>query len=254
MNRKWIFLFPAFLISNLSYAYSNIDVFISGGGGIAAQLHNKTSVIINDFVINNYVKDTNTVGPLAGLGIEYTFNNICINPLDQPLSIALGLATYYVNFGKVQGTEFPFVNGGNFFDTLDYQFDARSYALLLESRIFYNVNDYQPYLLGGIGTAWNTLHNYSETPTDPSSSAAPIPIVFGDNTQKSFAYEAGIGVQRQIYQDCEYQIRYFASVDYRYINFGNAQLGSFPAQTSNERLEISNLSTHDIVISLKASI
>ena len=98
------------------------------------------------------------------------------------------------------------------------------------------------------------MYGYSETPTDPASSAAPVPQGFSDNTSTSFAYEVGIGLQRQFFNSNRYNIKYLASLDYRYMNFGTGQLGSFPSQTSGERLQISPLELQAVVFTLKASI
>ena len=230
-------------------ASSKVDVFLSVGAAFS-NLSNDPSVQINNVVTNTYDTNTSTTTkPLYGVGVSHTFDEV----FNRPVNFALGLAGYYTGFNKIGGIEHPFSNVGSF-DTLNYQFKADTYSLMVEPRLIYSKYRWQPFVLGGIGGAWNRLYGYSETPTDPASSAAPVPQGFSDNTSTSFAYEVGIGLQRQFFNSNRYNIKYLASLDYRYMNFGTGQLGSFPSQTSGERLQISPLELQAVVFTLKASI
>ena len=244
--KKTIFFTVLFLLSSFCYA-DKINVSISGGPTFS-QLSNGTQVALNDSVVNNYnTNKQNHWNSLWGIVISHSFENI----FNKHINISLGLAGYSINFRNVNGTEYPFANAG-VFDTLNYQFKAQSNALMLESRLFYTCYDWQPFVLIGIGSAWNRLSNYSEVPTDPSGSAVPLPS-FSNHTNMAFSNELGIGVQRQFFQDVAHKIRYAASLDYRYLGFGKGQLGSSSVQTTQERLHISNLYTQGFMLSLNAS-
>lgn len=227
---------------------NKLEIYGSGGPAFS-KLGNDKSVAINSFVVNNYNtnEQTNWQG-LWGVGLGHSFGNI----FNAPLNFSLGVAGYMINLGNVRGTEYPFVND-DVYDTLNYQFTAKSSAVLAEARVFYTSYFWQPFALVGIGGSWNRLSNYSEAPTDPSLSAAPVTTEFGNHTNNEFAYELGVGIQRQIHEDLAHKIRYVGSLDYRYVNFGKGQLASFPAQTTGDTLQIGSISTQGIMFSLKIS-
>jgi opacity protein-like surface antigen len=245
--KKVIFFTVLFSLSSFCYA-EKVNVYISGGPTFS-QLGNGTSVALNDFVTNNYITNKEAHwSPLWGIGIGHSFENI----FSKPYTLSLGLTGYSINFGNVKGTEYPFANAGAF-DTLNYKFKAQSNALLLESRLFYTGYSWQPFALVGIGSAWNRLSNYSEIPTDSSGSAVPLPP-FSSHTENAVAYELGIGVQRQFFEDVVNKVRYAVSLDYRYLNFGKGQLGSSSVQTTGDHLHIDNLYTQGVMLSLNASL
>ena len=226
----------------------NLDVFLSGGA-VVTRATNQESVQINNTVINNYqAQAARQVSPMLGLGVSNMFRNLG----DQPIDLSAGLTLYYAHLGNVKGTEFPFANDGSF-DTLNYQFNIKTTTLLAESRLYSTYFDWQPYALVGLGAAWNEASNYSEVPSNPALGGAPAPQVFSNHTTANFAYEFGVGVQHQVAQDCVNHIRYFAALDYRYLNLGKAQLGSFPAQSVGSGLTVDNLYTQGIIFTVRAA-
>ena len=247
----------AFLGMNLSFAGSmgenntspnKLEIYVSGGPTFS-KLQNDTSVAINSYVINTY--NTNEQAnwqSLWGIGFGRSLDYM----MNTPFRISLALAAYKTHLGKVQGTEYPFINDDSY-DYLNYQFTAKSTAALAEARLFYKNYNWQPFVLFGIGCSWNRLKNYSETPVDPSLSAAPVTTQFGNHTNSDFAYELGAGVQHQLYEDMVHKTQYFGAVDYRYIYLGNGQLASIPTQIAGEALQIAHMNTQGIMFSLKIS-
>lgn len=224
------------------------SLFIVGGPTFSG-LNNEKSVALNTSLTNHYVtsKKTHWDG-LWGAGA-----GVLLNVERQPLVVWLGIAGYAIQFGTIKGLEYPFANDG-VFDSLNYRFNARSSALLAESRWFYTTyKDWQPFALLGIGGAWNKLNRYGEVPTNPALSAAPIPRQFGPDTTTSFAYELGLGLQRLLYEDKGRHLNYRGSIDYRYISFGEGNLGRISTQTTNQRLRINHLYTQGILFSLYVS-
>ncbi len=245
--KKWMFCIAAiFMISPLCYA-DTVNFFVSAGSTFS-RLSNRTDVVINNFVLNRYQAHKSTGWQAYwGLGVGHDFDNIW----DTPSTVSLALAGYQLNLGSVKGTEFPLINDG-LFDTLNYKFHIDSLALMVESRWLFTCNGWQPFALIGIGAAWNHFGNYSEVPTNQALSAAPVPQEFSSDTRSDFAYEFGVGVQRVLYKSNN--LRYAAALDYRYINVGKGQLGSFPAQTASDRIHINNLDTQAITLSLNVSV
>lgn len=247
MQKKWIL--ASLLCVSLTCQADPIDVYLSVGPAFS-DLTNNSTVRINQFVVNDYDSDDETeVGPLTSLGLGYTFNNV----MNKPLSIALALMGYFIDYDDVEGTESPFVNVGQF-DTLDYRFRAESYAAMVESRFIYTQMAWQPFALLGIGASWNRLFDYDEWPSNSSSSAAPVPSGFDANTETSFAYEAGVGVRHQLFYDPRNKIQWQILFDYRYMNLGEAELDEFPAQTVDDTLEVENLHTQALVFTIQASV
>ena len=68
-----------------------------------------------------------------------------------------------------------------------------------------------------------------------------------------FAYELGVGIVHELYEDTVHSIRYTASLDYRYFKLGRGQLARMPLQTSNDRLQSTNLYSQAALVSYKAS-
>jgi hypothetical protein len=244
--KRILLLFILSLTTSSCYA-SNIDIFLMGGTAVSKTANNNY-VGINPYVVNSYQTNTRTlIQPLLGVGIAHTFINFI-----RPINISVGLSGYYADLGKIQGTEYPFINDG-IFDSLDYKFRAQSWSVLAESRLAYTQYDWQPYALAGVGAAWNHLYSYDETPTIPSESAQASPYPFANHTSAAFAYEFGVGIQKQLYSDLTQHIQCFLALDYRYMNSGQGNLGSSTAQTTHDRIHVSNLQMQALLLSLKIS-
>jgi hypothetical protein len=244
--KRILLLFFLFFTTSSCYA-SNIDVFLMGGTAVS-KTSNNNYVGINQDVVNSYQTNERTlIQPLLGVGIAHTFINFI-----RPVNISVGLSGYYADLGKIQGTEYPFINDG-IFDTLDYKFQAKSRSVLAESRVAYTQYNWQPYALAGVGVAWNHLYNYNETPTIPSKSAQASPYPFANHTSSDFAYEFGVGIQKQLYSDLSRHLQCFLALDYRYMNNGLGNLGSSSAQTTRDRIHITNLQMQALLLSLKIS-
>jgi opacity protein-like surface antigen len=238
--------FCFFLIPSALYA-DNISLFFTGGPN-SAKLSNKPFVAINDFVTNSYQStNKNHWGGFWGGGIAHSFEQIV------PSShISFGFAGYSTQLGHVRGKEYPFINDG-IYDALDYSFRVESSQFMFESRFSYVLYNWQPFVLAGIGEAWNRLKNYNEVAADPSSSAVAMNPGFSSNTHHNFAYELGVGIQHSLFEDQKRRIHYMASVGYRYFNLGKGNLGALPEQTTIDRLQIKNIYTQGIAFSIEAS-
>jgi opacity protein-like surface antigen len=231
-------------LSSPSFA-NGIDLFLAGGGTYSSLTNGDTDVVFNDNVTSQFQTDeANVWNVLGGLGVGYTI------PFKQYFSTSFYLSGYVVGLGDVEGIEHPFINAGDDFDTLNYQFKVNSYTVMLESRLAITRYPLQPYILAGIGVAWNKLFDFEEEPTNPNGSAAPLPEGFADHTQTSFAYQFGVGLQYNFLQGDAGQCTWQISLDYRYMNMGEGSLGTVPGQTTNETLKVSNIDTQALVLTL----
>jgi opacity protein-like surface antigen len=245
---KRIFLgFTLALIALSSYA-SNVDFYLMGGPAFT-RMEANNSISLNGLVTNDYNNDSKWyLEPLLGIGIGHTFT-----AEEQPFNLSLALSEYFTNYDDVTGTEYPFSNVGSF-DTLNYRYHSQTYATLFETRISYTDMILQPYILGGIGGAFNRLNGYTEFPANASLSAAAAKHTFDGHTDFSFSYELGVGLQKNIYYDRTLNIQYLLSLDYRYLAFGAGEFGPASTQTTNQRMGIDNLSTQAVILSLKLSV
>ncbi|KTC92227.1 hypothetical protein [Legionella cincinnatiensis] len=236
-----VFIFPS-----LGYA-NQISFFVSGGPNFSI-LKNKSRVEINEVITNAYQTNTKTNWQgFWAVGANHTFEKSWFSFYQ----LSLGIAGYFFELGQVKGTEFPFINEG-FFDTLNYNFHAKSSSLMVEGKAIYSKYVLKPYVLVGIGPSWNRFYTYHEKPTEPSLSAAPA-VHFNNHTKETFSYELGAGLDYLLWNDTQHQLQYHASVGYQYFNLDKGALGYSLVQTSKDRLTVKNLYTQGIVFTLAVS-
>jgi len=222
-----------------------VGAYLSTGPGFS-RLNNYYQVNQGSDIINGYSTSKRTRTMLvSGIGVDHTFEQV----FNVPFNISLGLAGYYRNFGKISGVESQYVNAGNF-ATLNYHFNANSTALLVESRFLYTHYAWQPYLLLGLGASWNQLHSYNEVPSPGTERASEL---YGAKTMAAFAYEAGVGVQRHLFDNQKNTAHFYASLDYRFTSFGKGELAKTSLMTTNDHLGIAHLDTQALMLSLKVS-
>jgi len=249
MQRKKICLATLFVFITSLCQAGKVDLSLTGGAAFSRPSNN-TTLQLNQFVTSLYVNDEkNQAGFFAGIGIGHTFEQI----YHKPLNLSLNLMLYDVSFGHVTGTEQPFVSGGDF-DTLEYKFRVRSYPLMIMPRLIFTSFSWQPFIFGGLGVSWNRAYDYQEKPTDSSLGAAPATVPFNDKTIAAFAYQVGLGIQHQIYQNIKQHITLDVAMDYHYMNLGTGQLGTIPAETTDDHLKVPRLSAQALAISLNASL
>ncbi len=210
-------------------------------GAAFSQLSNKRYVSPVTGLINSYAADESVkTRTFYGLGAEYDFDHLSA----QPITFGLGLSLYYMNPRNINGIETP---GVNILlppqDTLSYKIQTKNITVLLEPKLVYTAFDVQPYVLGGLGYAWNTLTNFSEGRV-PGSLAAPSTSPYSNHTQTKFAYEAGLGLQYAL-KEYKNNQAILLHLEYRYLNLGQSRLGSAFAQTTNQHITMNN--TNNIV-------
>ncbi|HHF7374185.1 outer membrane beta-barrel protein [Legionella bozemanae] len=238
-----------FFMFSCSGNANQISFFVSGGPNFST-LKNERLVDINESITNAYQTNTKTNWQgFWGIGANHTFEK----PWFSFYQLSLGVSGYFFELGQVKGTEFPFINEG-LFDTLNYNFHAKSASLMVESKVIYSKYALKPYALVGIGPGWNRFYAYHEEPTDPLLSAAPAVARFNNHTQQTFSYELGTGLEYLLWDDKQHHVQYHASVGYQYFNLDKGTLGNLPAQTSKDRLNIKNLYTQGILFTLAISI
>ena len=101
---------------------------------------------------------------------------------------------------------------------------------MVEPKLISTTYAWQPFVVGGLGVSSNRMSAYSETPSNPNSSAVAS-NAFANKTTTNLAWEVGVGVQRRIYTTLSGRT-VLLSGEYRYMDWGPMRLGTTAAQTT----------------------
>lgn len=195
----------------------------SFGGGVAISSNigkSQTFPIVNPITDEFYVytasHPTQTVGAFDGfLGAEWTFHP------DWALQMGLGYNqawNFHAEGSLLQGADTQSA------DQYSYHYDILTRQLLAEGKLLYQFKEiYHPYVLLGLGAAFNKASGYS-TNVPPFLT---FTRQYQNNTQTSFAYNVGMGV------DVDIQEHLRLGVGYRFADFGQAKLGQGIIDTTN---------------------
>jgi opacity protein-like surface antigen len=208
------------------------------GGASRAHLGESQTLWLNSSVANLYTTSNDTSkSSYYGLGIAYQWDAL----FNAPAAFRLGLTGYGLQ-NRISGVNTPFINAG-LFDTLNYSIHESSQAVMLEPTLIYTACALQPYIGLGLGGAKNRLSHYSESPTDPNGSAVPMIVPFQDKSDKNFAYALFLGAQYTVLTTPNKDSLAIA-LEYRYMNWGDMELGTSQVQTSHQTLEFDALKTN----------
>ena len=205
----------------------------------AGQSQNFPAAIPGVFEFYNYANDQKTQTPpvLDGfVGAEWHKS--------PRVALQLGLdynqpAPYSVNGTLTQGLDAQSAN------TYTYHYNVSSQQLLVESKLLYmGMGAFHPYLLAGLGAAFNTANTYStNVPYTESFTRA-----YQDHTTTAWSYALGTGLDFDITP----HIRF--GLGYRFADLGEVALG---AGTINDvavtgTLSQTHLYTNEILAQLTA--
>jgi opacity protein-like surface antigen len=235
---KFLILLSVF-ISNCLVALPALNMGLTLGYGFSMKSQPGQDIAVSTALTNRYGAATTKSGlHLLGLTLGYLLTPI---PKLTQLQSIIGVGLYQSTM-KYHGTEIPAINYGGG-DSLNYSYDDKSTALVLESKWLYNLKGWQPYVLIGLGLSNNRLANYSEVPTNPAGTAAPI-APYNDHSSQSFAYELALGVQKKI--DQHFQL----SADLRDLSYGDEFLTAPKGQyyNGNAKFKADALALYGIAI------
>lgn len=97
-----------------------------------------------------------------------------------------------------------------------YQYKIQNQQLLFEAKLFYNLENYNPYLTVGMGNAWNKAYDYNVSIQPPFTTFSNQ---FSDQSYASFTYDLGFGVDVSVLEYAR------IGIGYRFINLGQAITG-----------------------------
>lgn len=149
--------------------------------------------------------------PILSLGLEYSY-----------------FFPFNVN-GQIEQFSLPQ------FTNYDYGYKLRTQQInLIGKAHLYRWEQFLPFVLAGIGNAWNTVSNYGETAL-PGITPRVSPG-FTRATQTNFVYILGIGL------DYAFNKNFLLGLSYRYDNFGRAHSGNGESTFSQVDLSLQNRS------------
>lgn len=128
-------------------------------------------------------------------------------------------------------------------DTYSYRYSLKTRQLLLDGKLLYTIKErFHPYLLAGIGAAFNRADDYdTNVPFNLTFTR-----VYKAHTTTSFSYAAGLGIDADITDHLR------AGIGYRYADLGKVKLGDAVIDTTPVAgsLSQSHLHANEVLVQL----
>ena len=224
------------LFDDITYPVVWGKVITVGGGPAWARGGETQSFFANPVHYNTYVplKETSTMG-----GGEIVFSlQHTINPY---LFGQIGIGLAGAGNADLQGVIWIDSNPGFAYYTYSYRLNHARVTLkgkLLGGDAQSLVN---PFISGSFGAAYNHSYHFNAIPVSP---LLPPMRGFESNTQLGFAYTLGAGISKAFLPNWR------AEVGYEFADWGKSNLGGVPLQPFDKGIYLSNLYSHQLLITL----
>lgn len=248
--------FPTYLNAKSSFIYKDacwkgmkgcdqpkpgLHGFLALTGGITWADPGESQSFTDDSSLYQYQDDagSETVG-LWGITIGGEWSGY------PDLSFQLGLSYYQSGSFNPKGTVTQGVDPASS-ETYPYQYNiiARQYLLQGSLSGSFIYDWVHPYMMLGLGAAFNSAYDYDAVPNTPFPFATFTPQ-YASQTTTSFSYIAGFGF--------DFEIMKYARIGlgYRYVDFGEVDLGTGQINnvTISHTLDESNLRAQEVVAQL----
>jgi opacity protein-like surface antigen len=212
-------------------------ISLGSGAAITSSIgSSQTFPIANPVVDQFYIYTNNRPAQTGGLldsfvGVEWAFHS--------NWAMQMGLSYNQTWDFKAQGSLLQGADAQSV-DQYSYQYSIITRQLLAESKLLYRFKErYLPYVLLGLGAAFNTASNYTTT--------VPPFLTFtrqyNNNTQTSFSYALGMGMDVQMIDNFRF------GLGYRFADLGRIKLGKAIIDTNNAggTLSQSHLYAHEVL-------
>lgn len=210
---------------------------ITLSGGPAWAFGGKSQVIYLEPDVFNAYQTKNKESFLGSgeifLGMQHLLNQTFIGQL--------GVAFAATSNAKLSGS--VWYEADPDFDNFFYNYRINHSHVALKGKILADSNFWvvQPYISGSVGVGFNRAHDFSLTPKIYEQLTPPG---FGDHTQTSFTYTAGVGLQKAVTQQWSF------GVGYEFADWGKSKLSHSIAQSVNSGPKLNHLYTHQLQFSL----
>lgn len=251
-NRKqFVILILLQLFSSLSFSleyvplnskWFNPVIIGTGGAAIATKIGQPQTYSPVDLCFYRYQpKPTNSTRALWGISLGHEMPLFSFSLWALDVGVGYYQASAFTGGGTLtQGADDPSA------DNYKYSYKVQSKQLLVEGKLLGKIKEQiHPYLLLGIGTAFNKNYGYK---TNVPSFFTYTPM-FSNNTQTNFSYELGAGIDLGVYGGWRIGAGYrFSGLGKA--NFGAAEIDAIPIGNT---LIQSNLYTNQVLIQLTYS-
>lgn len=157
--------------------------------------------------------------------------------------IQFGIAGAATTYARLDGD--ALVDADPDFNLFTYGYKVRHSRVAAKAKLISTAPWFvQPYLSGSVGVGFNRSSNFTTT---PKISQAVSPSPFRPNTVSSFAYTAGIGVQRSFNENWQF------GVGYEFASWGCSALSPTAGQTLNTALRLGHLYTNQLQFTLSTA-
>ena len=193
---------------------------------------NTQSIALQPDFINTYVEHTPTQILASGeffLGLQQTVNALWLTQF--------GVAVSTDSSARIQGDVWELADPT--FDNFTYQYKIIHTHVAAKGKLLsrWFSKTVLPYVAGSIGVGFNQAYQFTVTPT---IYAAVAPPPFAQNTQTSFTYTVGAGIQKVI------TTHWQTSIGYEFGDWGKSQLSPAVGQTINTGLSLNHLYTNQL--------
>ena len=161
-----------------------------------------------------------------------------LNPqLQGQIGLALAITSNAELSGNIWDDADPLFNNYIYSYKVQHSHIAVKGKLLTDTAYY----DIKPYVSASLGVGFNRAENFTNTPLIFEAIVNPD---FASNTTTTFTYTLGFGIQRAITDNWQ------AGIGYEFASWGRSQLGRALGQSLNEGLELSQLYTNGIFLSM----
>lgn len=239
LSKKWVFGVLG-LFSFSVPAYSMGHGYLGGSIGPSyAKLSNRNPQVsyLSGILITDAYPLDSARSLTAALGLSGGYEFISEN---YRSAIAVGFSAYFnPNDYHFNGQVIETASGSPSTTLYNYHFKMKSTRAMAEMQLTWRGSYISPFINFGIGSAWNSTSNYSETSVT-SSGFTPFPP-FHPQTNLNFAYQIGAGLSA-VY--CQSRF----SLGYRYAHLGKTSFDT-RGSTYPYPLKIGSLILDDIYFS-----
>lgn len=152
----------------------------------------------------------------------------------------LGLAVAATSSAKLSGVIWD--DALPQFNNYTYNYHIQHTHLALKGKLLADMNQYvMPWISASIGVGFNRAYSYTNTPVIFEAVTNPD---FSSNTETSFTYTVGAGVQKALDQNWQ------VGVGYEFADWGQSQLGRASGQTLGTGLNLNHLYTNGLMFNV----
>lgn len=221
----------------LSYcAYSMDRVTTISAGPAWYEAGHTQNIELQSDVVNTYLP-SQTTHPLTSGELFTGFQKSIGSTLIGQFGLALGASTNTTIKGDIWELSDPV------FDNFVYQYELRHTQVTVKGILLSKAwsEQWLPYLSAGVGVGFNKVYDYN---THSKIFAAVPPPPFQANTQTTFSYTLGVGLQ------AVFSSHWQAGMGYLFSDWGASQLSPSWGQTSASGIQMNHFYTNQLQMSL----